>query len=343
MLPHKPMNEATQALEECIAAVNMGMSRDQTDEMRERLCAQAVKNTLVSLLHNPSLLVLSDTPSKLAQPLAVLDVSAREAAVQDLIALVLKRKVLAIVRAHGQLASERDDKSPGLFAELFVVLDIALCCTEARVGPQSEKFVCDPSLPFTILEDLVDMLTIERAQELFGFLESREGRLTQNMDPAKGKGLVLLRFCNELLRRLSKTKHTETCGRILTFLTMVFPLTERSGVNLNGEYNVENVTNYDTLIASNDNTTDNYDDFYLVFWSLQQFFLNPKLLFLPANFEKFKKGVKATITHFEKLDESTNWSRQTGRNTMSKSNKRKLDDVALNGSKRHQIENSDST
>lgn len=57
------------------------------------------------------------------------------------------------------------------------------------------------------------------------------------MVPQKGKALVLLRTLNDLLRRLSKMgATTQFCGRILTFLSRVFPLGERSGVNLRGEY-----------------------------------------------------------------------------------------------------------
>lgn len=57
------------------------------------------------------------------------------------------------------------------------------------------------------------------------------------MIPQKGKALVLLRTLNDLLRRLSKMGSTTLfCGRILTFLSQVFPLGERSGVNLRGEY-----------------------------------------------------------------------------------------------------------
>ena len=58
------------------------------------------------------------------------------------------------------------------------------------------------------------------------------------MVPQKGKALILLRTLNELLKRLSKMgeRNTEFCGRILIFLSEVFPLGERSGVNLRGEY-----------------------------------------------------------------------------------------------------------
>ncbi len=45
------------------------------------------------------------------------------------------------------------------------------------------------------------------------------------MVPQKGKALVLLRTLNDLLRRLSNTGATTMfCGRILTFLSRVFPL-----------------------------------------------------------------------------------------------------------------------
>lgn len=57
------------------------------------------------------------------------------------------------------------------------------------------------------------------------------------MVPQKGKALILLRTLNDLLRRLSKMGSTTLfCGRILTLLSGVFPLGERSGVNLRGEY-----------------------------------------------------------------------------------------------------------
>lgn len=59
------------------------------------------------------------------------------------------------------------------------------------------------------------------------------------MVPGKGKGLILLRMCNELLRRLSKETSTVFCGRILMFLANSFPLGERSGVNLRGDFNTD--------------------------------------------------------------------------------------------------------
>lgn len=96
---------------------------------------------------------------------------------------------------------------------------------------------CEAAFPFTVLQDLLEMQTIESCSHIFSWIERQALRLTQGMVPQKGKALILLRTLNDLLRRLSKTGSTTMfCGRILTFLSGVFPLGERSGVNLRGEY-----------------------------------------------------------------------------------------------------------
>lgn len=70
--------------------------------------------------------------------------------------------------------------------------------------------------------------------------------LTQDMVLGKGKALTILRTLNDLLRRSSKSTHTVFCGRIRLFLANIFPLGERSGVNLRGEFNKENITTFET-------------------------------------------------------------------------------------------------
>jgi hypothetical protein len=96
---------------------------------------------------------------------------------------------------------------------------------------------CDQQFPFTILQDLLESHTITSCSHIFSWIEARAQRLTEGLVPQKGKALVLLRTLNDLLRRLSKMGNTTIfCGRILTFLSGVFPLGERSGVNLRGEY-----------------------------------------------------------------------------------------------------------
>ena len=96
---------------------------------------------------------------------------------------------------------------------------------------------CDATFPFTVLQDLLETQTIASCSHIFSWIEDRAGPLTVGMVPQKGKALVILRTLNDLLRRLSKMgSNTIFCGRILTFLSAVFPLGERSGVNLRGEY-----------------------------------------------------------------------------------------------------------
>ncbi|MCJ8731140.1 hypothetical protein PDJAM_G00195930 [Pangasius djambal] len=49
-------------------------------------------------------------------------------------------------------------------------------------------------------------------------------------------------MCNDLLRRLSKSQNTVFCGRIQLFLARLFPLSEKSGLNLQSQFNLENIT-----------------------------------------------------------------------------------------------------
>ena len=59
--------------------------------------------------------------------------------------------------------------------------------------------------------------------------------------------MIILRSCNELLRRLSRAEDTVFCGRVFIFLFQSFPLGDKSSVNLRGEYHTENVTTYDDI------------------------------------------------------------------------------------------------
>lgn len=146
------------------------------------------------------------------------------------------------------------------------------------------------------------------------------------MSPALNKGPLLLRLLNELLRRLPKSQPQDVIlsGRILMFLSSVFPLAEKSGVNLRGNFNINKGTVWEAPEVKADTTevemkdADSAEpdedvkmegalpfqsllenvlmgaftavaptappapDFYETFWSLQTFFTNPPLLFIPA-------------------------------------------------------------
>ena len=125
---------------------------------------------------------------------------------------------------------------------------------------------CEPGLVFWLVEELLDSQTIDGCRNVFDYLDSRRERITAVsivfliikillmqffvQKHFKKKELIILRACNELLRRLSRAEDTVFCGRVFIFLFQSFPLGDRSSVNLRGEYHVENVTVFEDSSAS---------------------------------------------------------------------------------------------
>ncbi|KZT08810.1 UDP-glucose 4-epimerase [Laetiporus sulphureus 93-53] len=139
---------------------------------------------------------------------------------------VIKDEIFKLAATEGTALKDSRNK---YYEEMQNRLDVALTFTEYDA--------CESAFPFTILYDLLETQTVATCSQIFSWIELRASRLTAGMVPQKGKALVLLRTLNDLLRRLSKMGGTTNfCGRILTFLSSVFPLSERSGVNLRGEY-----------------------------------------------------------------------------------------------------------
>ncbi|RSL39349.1 hypothetical protein CEP53_014120 [Fusarium sp. AF-6] len=189
----------------------------------------------------------------------------------------------------------------------------------------SDDGQCDPALLFWLAEELLDSQTISGCRKIFDFLESRRERITAKH--FKQKQLIILRSCNELLRRLSRAEDTAFCGRVFIFMFQSFPLGDKSSVNLRGEYHVENVTTYETTTAENDSKMDvdtpsggskstprsndpkkgdkekplSTDALYPLFWSLQESFSQPKRLFETANLASFKESLGATMKFFQTI------------------------------------------
>jgi THO complex subunit 1 len=151
--------------------------------------------------------------------------------------------------------------------------------------------------------------------------------------------LVILRLCNELLRRLSRAEDPVFCGRVYIFMFQSFPLGDKSSVNLRGNFHVENVTTFEDFLkessenedamqvdthesvptvnqhsesdeevvklgetdAGPDETagTTDIDSLYPVFWSLQTSFSNPPRLFEEDHFKHFQKSLEATLAKFK--------------------------------------------
>ena len=88
----------------------------------------------------------------------------------------------------------------------------------------------------------------------------------------------------------------KTSGRILIFLSSVFPLCDRSGVNQKGDFNTDNQTEYQVqevdssaMDVEDENAPNRKNDvLYNQFWDLQKSFSNPVKLLEPSNFEDLK-------------------------------------------------------
>jgi THO complex subunit 1 len=129
---------------------------------------------------------------------------------------------------------------------------------------------------------------------------------------------VVLKICNVLLQRLSKTQHTEFCGRVLIFLSKLFPISEQSGVNKYGEFNVDNTTIFDAKSDEDEISEKNElpetivkledvdghvivdHEFYKKFWLLQTYFSSPANCYQSHQFAEFQHcavAVLDTLSH----------------------------------------------
>eukprot|EP00057_Strongylocentrotus_purpuratus_P022142 XP_011676616.1 PREDICTED: THO complex subunit 1-like [Strongylocentrotus purpuratus] len=68
-----------------------------------------------------------------------------------------------------------------------------------------EAGLCSPATPFLLLTDIFDSVTISVCKDVFQFVEDRVATWKQSDFYSSGKN-YLLRMCNDLLRRLSKSQ-----------------------------------------------------------------------------------------------------------------------------------------
>ncbi|KAL8917749.1 MAG: hypothetical protein Q9208_007801 [Pyrenodesmia sp. 3 TL-2023] len=132
------------------------------------------------------------------------------------------------------------------FGQIWSLLDIITILSDIPL--------CEPGLVFWLVEELLDSQTIDGCRIVFDYLDSRREQLIAKH--FKQKQLIILRACNELLRRLSRAEDTVFCGRVFIFMFQSFPLGDRSSVNLRGEYHVENVTVYEKPLAKQNERTE---------------------------------------------------------------------------------------
>ena len=189
---------------------------------------------------------------------------------------------------------------------------------------------CSPNLVFILLSDVFDCITLEQCDPLFAFVEERVSTWTMPLFFSAGKNL-LLRMSNDLLRRLSTSQNTVFCGRIQLFLARLFPLSERSGLNLMSQFNYENVTTYTRSADQKDKTTASemeVDDreageltpstvpidfnLYRKFWALQDYFRNPTQCYNnTVAWKMFTENTKQVLNVFRSLKlEHVTWKKK---------------------------------
>ncbi|XP_048385058.1 THO complex subunit 1 isoform X2 [Stegostoma tigrinum] len=192
--------------------------------------------------------------------------------------------------------------------------------------------ICSATTPFLLLGDVLDCLPLDQCDRIFTFVEKNVGTWKSATFYSAGKN-YLLRMCNDLLRRLSKSQNTVFCGRIQLFLARLFPLSEKSGLNLQSQFNLENVTVFNTNEQDSTlglkHTEDREDgmeveegetgdeeptttcsvpidyNLYRKFWSLQDFFRNPLQCYEKISWKIFLKHSDEVLDVFRsyKLDD----------------------------------------
>lgn len=149
------------------------------------------------------------------------------------------------------------------------------------------------TIPVVLLGDVFDVSTLDNCETIFTFVEKNVAVWKEECFFSSCKN-NLLRMCNDLLRRLSRSQNTVFCGRILLFLAQFFPFSERSGLNIVSEFNLENLTEYGGDSKDMGEVVEDAEvkvqidyNLYCKFWALQDFFRNPNQCYNKVQWKTF--------------------------------------------------------
>jgi hypothetical protein len=138
------------------------------------------------------------------------------------------------------LLSKLDESDTGADSSRTITQLCALVSVAVALAQADE---CQTGTPFWLLADLFDCLTLEDAERLFSLVESLLPTWKSEPLFTNGKN-HLLKMCNELQKRLSRTQSQTLRGRVQLFLTRLFPLDEKSSLNLGGAFNTDSSLAY---------------------------------------------------------------------------------------------------
>ncbi|XP_031418995.1 THO complex subunit 1 [Clupea harengus] len=247
-----------------------------------------------------------------------------------------------LIHAFSHLPGNEAEKKSTLdqalrgFLEMEIVKqansDVSLALIYISIDGVTEG-VCSATTPFLLLGDVLDCLPLDQCDKIFSFVEKNVSTWKSNSFYSAGKN-YLLRMCNDLLRRLSKSQNTVFCGRIQLFLARLFPLSEKSGLNLQSQFNLENITVFNkneqesTLgQRHSEEKEDGMDveegemgdedepapcsipidyNLYRKFWTIQDYFRNPVQCYDKFSWMTFLKYSDETLAVFKsyKLDDT---------------------------------------
>lgn len=165
----------------------------------------------------------------------------------------------------------------------------------------STEGILEPVVPCQLLEDLIDTTPTSECSKVLDYFEKQLGNFRSHDILFKGK-LIILRACIGLLRRYSRVLDAETCGRIILLLSSAFPPSERSGVNLKGNFHTSNTTQYIQGDEQKDySSSDTLLDWnlYETFWSLQQVLSNPTIAYDPKEWKNFCDSLSKVLQVME--------------------------------------------
>ncbi|KAH8277474.1 hypothetical protein KR026_011390, partial [Drosophila bipectinata] len=244
---------------------------------------------------------------------------------------IADKNVELLVEAYKSFASNSDNDKRLPMDHAFRVLlmkrledDVQSIGDLVRLSVEATRAeIVSNTNPVVLLVDTFELVTLDKCQEIFCIVEELVEVWKEDIFFASCKNNIL-RMCNDLLRRLSRTQNTVFCGRILLFLSKFFPFSERSGLNIVSEFNLDNYTEYG-LDSKDHDDNDNKEledtaediplkidyDLYCKFWSLQEFFRNPNQCYSKAQWKMFQMHTENILQSFasfklEDLRQSTN-------------------------------------
>uniref|UniRef100_A0A1I8PR36 Death domain-containing protein n=1 Tax=Stomoxys calcitrans TaxID=35570 RepID=A0A1I8PR36_STOCA len=236
--------------------------------------------------------------------------------------------------------SDHDKKSPmdQAFREILMFKlssDVDMIGKLVKLSVEAVRAeIVSVTIPVVLLGDIFETVTLDKCEKIFNYVEEMVEVWKEEIFFSSCKNNIL-RMCNDLLRRLSRAQNTVFCGRILLFLSKFFPFSERSGLNIVSEFNLENVTDYGVDGKDLDDTLEDIEDIpikidynlYCKFWSLQDFFRNPNQCYSKASWKMFQIHATTVLESFSsfKLEDLRSASAQLEDNNDDMNDKMDVD------------------